>query len=237
MNILLTNDDGYQSPSIHRIKERLRLEGHEVYLVAPKYNNSGVSMAISLKNGVTVEAVDQYEYIVEGTPADCIIFAVEKVIKNRAIDLVISGVNNGANIGYETFYSGTVGAARLAHVNGMNALAISYNHFTPSDAEVELCVNYVVDLVNKYYENQDFMPYYLNVNIPYPVKENLDYEFSKLGKRTYENQLQDHPECPEHIIKFYYSGTVIEDDEPGTDSHTIANGKIAITKLNGLQMV
>lgn len=237
MKILLTNDDGHSSKSIHDIRKKLEKNGHEVYLVAPKHNNSGVSMAISLSQGVSVQQISQHEYIVDGTPADCVIFAIERVFKDEQIDLVVSGVNLGANIGYETFYSGTVGAARIAHVHKINALAASYNSFVATESELEICSDYVVQMVESYFKNLNVLDYFLNMNIPAPAKPNLDFEFCKLGKRTYENQLQYGDSEHKNIINFTYSGTVIEDNEIGTDSNVILNGKIAISKLNGFHVM
>ena len=109
MNILLTNDDGYKASGINALFESLSLE-HNVYLIAPKENCSGMSAAISLRKEIEVIEVSKNIFLVSGTPADCSYLGLLSVIPN-SIEMIVSGINLGANLGEDIFYSGTVGAA------------------------------------------------------------------------------------------------------------------------------
>ncbi|MCT4663268.1 MAG: 5'/3'-nucleotidase SurE [Tissierellales bacterium] len=234
MRILLTNDDGISSPALEMMRERLENRGHEVFIVAPKENKSAVSMAISLHDGVKVKKLDEKTYWVDGTPCDCIHFCIEKLFKNESLDLVISGINMGSNLGYETLYSGTVAAARLAHMKGIKSMASSYDQMHPSTEELELCADYTIEFAQNYLEeNHD--GYFVNYNMPSPIKENLDWVETKVGNRSYDNQLNQ-VACEEDGIKHYYYEGILKDDSEDEhhDSVAIRNGKISITKLKAI---
>ena len=122
MNILLTNDDGYNSEGIHILKELLNKYG-TVVIVAPKGAMSAKSVSITLEKGIKVEQVDKTTFICEGTPADCVSFGCNAL--SIKFDLVVSGCNNGFNLSYDTMYSGTVGAALEALTYGIPSIAVS----------------------------------------------------------------------------------------------------------------
>ena len=109
MKILLTNDDGYLASNIQNLYKRLS-EDHEVWMIAPKGNCSGMSAAISFLKEIEIVKVDERIYTVEGTPADCTYFGLLGMV-DFEFDMVVSGINHGANIGNDVIYSGTVGAA------------------------------------------------------------------------------------------------------------------------------
>ena len=109
MNILLTNDDGYQAAGITELHKSLSKE-HTVYLVAPEGNCSGMSAAISLRKEIEVKEISKNVYSVCGTPADCSYLGLLSII-SEPIEMILSGINLGANLGEDIFYSGTVGAA------------------------------------------------------------------------------------------------------------------------------
>lgn len=234
MRILLTNDDGIESPALELMRDRLIDLNHEVYIVAPKENKSAVSMAISIHDGVKVKKIDELTYWVDGTPCDCIHFCLEKLFKNKNIDLVISGINMGSNLGYETLYSGTVAAARLAHMKGLKSIAVSYNCLNPSIQELELCADYTVEYANKYIL-KDKDGYFVNYNLPYPVKEDLILVETQIGNRSYDNQLNEVEYDEAGIVKYHYKG-ILKDDliDEKYDSVAVRNGKISITKLKTL---
>ena len=113
MRILLTNDDGIHAPGIHALHAALRECGHEVHVVAPLKENSGVSASLTLRGRLHVYDVEEDGLVgraVDGTPADCVKLALTTLLRD-APDLVVAGLNNGGNLGTDVFYSGTVGAA------------------------------------------------------------------------------------------------------------------------------
>lgn len=125
MKILISNDDGYQAPGIVALHDALKtLDGVEVEVVAPEHNNSAKSNALTLHSPLTVtKAYNGFRYV-NGTPADCVHIALTGLLGYRP-DLVVSGINNGANMGDDTIYSGTVGAAMEGYLFGVPAIAFS----------------------------------------------------------------------------------------------------------------
>ncbi len=126
MMLLLTNDDGYTGEGLRVLAGRLSKE-HEVWIVAPDRNRSGVSQCISMNSRLKLTKVAEREYMYEGTPADCAILATRdagQILPCRP-DAVISGINRGANLGTDILYSGTAAAARQAVLNGIPGVALS----------------------------------------------------------------------------------------------------------------
>lgn len=123
--ILLVNDDGIDAKGINILKEAAEKIAHEVWVVAPALDQSGVSCAVSLKSPFRVAKRGEKEYAVYGTPADCALFALKYLMVDNLPDLVLSGINNGTNVGFETILSGTVGAAMMSMTLGVPAMALS----------------------------------------------------------------------------------------------------------------
>lgn len=123
--VLLVNDDGIDAPGIQILKSVAENIANEVWIVAPVVDQSGVSCSVSLKSPFRVQKRSNTEYAVYGTPADCSLFAIKSVMANQLPDLVLSGINNGSNLGFETILSGTVGAAMMAMTLGVPAMALS----------------------------------------------------------------------------------------------------------------
>jgi 5'-nucleotidase len=125
MKILITNDDGFQAPGIVALYDALAsLSGVEVEMVAPEHNNSAKSNALTLHAPLYVQRLSNGVRYVNGTPADCVHIAMTGLLGYRP-DLVVSGINNGANMGDDTIYSGTVGAAMEGYLFGVPAIAFS----------------------------------------------------------------------------------------------------------------
>src|SRR6478735_346299 len=164
MKILLANDDGYQAPGIVALYDAIRDLG-EVEVVAPEHNNSAKSNALTLHAPLYVtEAANGFRYV-NGTPADCVHIALTGLLAYKP-DLVLSGINNGANMGDDTIYSGTVGAAMEGYLFGIPAIAFSqvekgWAHLDAAAARARELVQQVIA--------QGFdagRPFLLNVNIP-----------------------------------------------------------------------
>ena len=163
MKILLTNDDGYKADNIKSLYEELSKD-HEVWIVAPKNNCSGMSAAISYLNEIEVTKVDEKIYAVDGTPADCTYLGLLSIV-DFEFDIVISGINHGANIGNDVLYSGTVGAA----VGGRNLkyppIAISVASYDAKD--ISFITKKSIELINKIIEsNEIYVGKVININFP-----------------------------------------------------------------------
>ena len=124
MNILLTNDDGYRAEGIKILGKHISKFGN-VTIVAPENNQSTTSHSISLGKPLRCKKISNNIYSISGLPADCVNFAINSKKINKKFDIVISGINDGANVGDDINYSGTVGAAREGYLHGINSIAVS----------------------------------------------------------------------------------------------------------------
>lgn len=125
MKILLANDDGIESKGIQVLAERLERDGHEVYVIAPDSNRSAVSHHITMYNVNTLKAAGKNRWACSGYPSDCVCIGLKSNLFDFKFDVVISGINEGANMGTDIIYSGTCGAARQAVLDGVPAIALS----------------------------------------------------------------------------------------------------------------
>lgn len=192
MRILLTNDDGYDSQGIILLKEELQKYG-EVIMVAPREVQSAKSCALTIGKALKVEKLDDLNYIVDGTPIDCVIFGLS-IFKN--VDLIVSGCNNSPNLGVDTIYSATLGACTQAMISKVKAIAFSCaskNDFWQIKKFSSEVLEYI--LKNKLLSHK----YFLNVNFPSSsYKEakgikltKLFYQNIKYSKKLYKNGLFD----------------------------------------------
>ena len=123
--VLVTNDDGYNSFGIKLLTDILKNFVNEIYVVAPKKNMSGSSRSISLREEIKFEKISSTSWVIDGTPTDCVMFALNYIFKKNKPDYIFSGINAGTNIGDEISYSGTVGAAFEGALRGIPSVAIS----------------------------------------------------------------------------------------------------------------
>jgi len=123
--ILLANDDGFDAPGIRLLEQVAEQLADEVWIVAPATDKSGVSNSVSLREPVRIEPRGERRYAIHGTPADCVTVAIRHLMKENLPDVVLSGINSGSNIGFETILSGTVGAAITGVLLGIPSIALS----------------------------------------------------------------------------------------------------------------
>lgn len=168
MNILLTNDDGYESGGLMLLCEKLVELGHNVYVVAPESQRSAFSHSVNLRNEMIIRKLDSYcgakiAYIAAGSPADCVKFAVS--VLDVKFDLVVSGPNNGENSGYGVLYSGTVGAAEEGCVCGIKSIALSRVDWFADGGSFASVVEYFTSNLLQLFEVAS-TKYVLNINVP-----------------------------------------------------------------------
>ena len=123
--VLLTNDDGFDAPGLRTLAEVAEELAEEVWIVAPNHDQSGTSHSLSLHTPLRVSHKDERRYSVSGTPGDCVVMAVRHLMMSGRPDLILSGINRGANLGIETVLSGTVGAAMTGLLLGIPSMALS----------------------------------------------------------------------------------------------------------------
>ena len=181
MRILLTNDDGYNAPNIQALAKSLS-KYHEVYIVAPANNCSGMSAAISFLKETKITKLDEFTYAVDGTPADCTYFGLLSVLDFEP-DMVVSGINHGANLGNDVLYSGTVGAA----VGGRNLkfppVAISIASYDAQDPEY--IADRSVEIINSIFHNpNNTLNKVININFPdLNAKDMKGIKYTRLSRR------------------------------------------------------
>jgi len=230
MKILLSNDDGYQAPGIVALHEAIKDLG-EVEVVAPEHNNSAKSNALTLHSPLYVhEAANGFRYV-NGTPADCVHVALTGLLGYRP-DLVVSGINNGANMGDDTIYSGTVGAAMEGYLFGISAIAFSQTQ--KGWAHLDAAARKVRELVQQVLAegSPQAKPFLLNVNIPNrPYDELKPFKVCRLGRRHAAEKVIS--QTSPHGETMYWIGGAgpAKDDAEGTDFHATVQGHVSVTPL------
>ncbi|MDO5086440.1 MAG: 5'/3'-nucleotidase SurE [Comamonadaceae bacterium] len=232
MKILLCNDDGYQAHGIVALHRALAAaEGIEVEVIAPEHNNSAKSNALTLHSPLYVhEAANGFRYV-NGTPADCVHVALTGLLGYRP-DLVVSGINNGANMGDDTIYSGTVGAAMEGYLFGIPAIAFSqvekgWAHI--EDAALKAC-EIIRQMGN--HRTEGGAPWLLNVNIPnLPLAQLKPPKVCRLGRRHAAEKVITQPNPRGDTMYWIGAAGAALDDAEGTDFHATAAGHVALTPL------
>jgi 5'-nucleotidase len=226
--ILICNDDGYLAPGIVELFKALKATYH-VEMVAPEQNNSAKSNALTLLSPLTVHEGAPGVRFVNGTPADCVHIALTGLLGYRP-DLVVSGINNGANMGEDTIYSGTVAAAMEGYMMGIPAIAFSqvrkgWDHL--SDA-----TEIALDLVHAVLDKPLPPHFLLNVNIPNLPRHSIKgIKSCRLGRRHAAERV--HMQTNPRGETMYWIGGAgpAKDDAPDTDFHATANGFVSLTPL------
>jgi 5'-nucleotidase len=240
MKVLLTNDDGIQASGLHAIRrELLNIPDVELAVIAPDSNRSAIGRAITTRESLSVDEVEFGDgtkgFATSGTPVDCVRFATLGLL-DWTPELIVSGINHGANLGDDITYSGTVAAAMEGIVLGIPAIAVSqqavkgqmgwsFGGELDFTAAASFAANVVAEL-----ERLPLQPNTL-LNINCPAGEVVGARFCHLGKRIYHDKLQLQSE--EGARKHYriYGDTPSYHDEDGTDFEAIAEGSIAVTPI------
>ncbi len=230
MKILISNDDGYQAPGIVALYEALK-DVADVEVIAPEQNNSAKSNALTLHSPLSVtRAANGFRYI-NGTPADCVHIALTGLLGYRP-DLVVSGINNGANMGDDTIYSGTVGAAMEGYLFGVPAIAFS--QVDKGWGEIEAAAHKARELVQQMSQQQlvGTTPWLLNINIPNLPWDQLGAaKLCRLGRRHAAEKVITQISPRGDTMYWIGSAGAVKDDGEGTDFHATAQGHVSITPL------
>ncbi|MBM9501174.1 5'/3'-nucleotidase SurE [Leptospira sp. 201903071] len=229
MNILITNDDGIASSGIKALEKILQKE-HNTFLIAPLRERSATSMALSIYDSMRVEKINDNHYIVDGYPADCVNIGLHGEIFPK-IDLVLSGINRGVNMGHDVHYSGTVGAARHGAIHNRLSLAVSSGNIN-RDYDYIKEAEFILEFIKRYTTFLRTGTVY-NINIPSDFVSSLEnLRITKLGRRTYEDTYSK-KNIIGGIADFYLGGSELGHfEEEGTDFSTFFSGLISLTPLS-----
>lgn len=234
MNILITNDDGIRANGIIELAKAMSNIAN-VYVVAPESQRSATGHAITIHSPIMVNeefiADNIKAYSISGTPADCVKLGIEGILKDIHIDLVLSGINNGPNLGTDVIYSGTASAAIEGLVQNKPSIAISYNEFNVTKETYIEASKHVVKIVESVKDKLDMLDdCILNVNIP--NKEIKGTKVTVLGERKYENVMEER--YSPYGKRYFWIGGKIKNIEQveNNDIDCVEEGYISITPVN-----
>lgn len=225
-SILITNDDGIHSPGLEALRQALNGLGRTI-IIAPDRDNSAVSHSLTMNRPLKVVNLGANIYTLDGTPTDCVAVGLKKVLRVRP-DLLVSGINAGANLGDDISYSGTVSAAIEGTMYGIPSMAISVGGEPPYDyraaMEIAAC------MAGKILRNSLPGDTLLNINVP-SGSSFKKIRVTRQGRRLWENSI--HETLDPRGAKHYWigGGTPITDLGEDTDVHTFAAGNVSITPI------
>jgi 5'-nucleotidase len=228
MRILLSNDDGYFSPGIE-ILARVLADVADITVVAPERDRSGASNSLTLDRPLSVKRAANGYYHVNGTPTDCVHLAVTGMLDDLP-DMVVSGINNGANMGDDTIYSGTVAAATEGYLLGIPSIAVSLCSKVGGNYDTAARVAH--ELVTMLKSKQQAEPVLLNVNVPdVPYDELRGRVVTRLGKRHKAEAVVRTVTPRNETVYWIGAAGEAQDAGEGTDFFAVSRGQVSITPL------
>jgi 5'-nucleotidase len=245
LNVLLTNDDGIEADGLQALRRALvEVEGVRLVTIAPDGNRSAMARSITTRRPLWVEEVPFPDgtvgYATDGTPVDCVRLARLGLVDGFDAQLVVAGINHGANLGDDITYSGTVAAALEGVVLGLPAIAVSQQSRGRSldfrydgGFDFDVAATFVARLVERLEEVPMPAGTLLNVNVPAGEPDGI--EVASLGKRIYRDELKVAPHAdgsPTRQRYWIYGADPGFHDEPGTDLAVVAEGRIAVTPIH-----
>lgn len=227
--ILITNDDGYFSDGICELFKALDKVA-EVYMVAPDREQSASSHSLTLNRPLRVHKIDKQRYTTDGTPTDCVMLAVHMLFKKRPPDLIISGINHGANMGDDVTYSGTVAAAIEGSIMRIPSIAVSMANYQP-ETPMKRAANFVVKLLPAIESLQLDPAVFLNINLPVDNgKPYRTFEFTRQGVRRYKDIIIQKTDPRGHNY-YWIGGRPKWENTRGSDFEAVNRDVVSITPL------
>lgn len=228
MRILLSNDDGYFAPGLACLAEKLSSLA-DITVVAPERDRSGASNSLTLDRPLTLRRAHSGFYYVNGTPTDCVHLAVTGML-DELPDMVISGINHGANMGDDTVYSGTVAAATEGYLLGVPSIAVSL--VSKGAGNYASAARVVADIVRHHQEHPFTHPVLLNINVPdVPNAELQGREITRLGRRHKAEPVVKSENPRGETVYWVGAAGAAQDAGIGTDFGAVARGLVSITPL------
>jgi 5'-nucleotidase len=236
MKILLTNDDGIYAEGLWALAGELSKIA-DVVIIAPDREQSGVGTSVSLDRPLRVNSMMPLvggieTYAVEGTPGDCVLLGVNSILKDSGVNMVVAGINRGANLGHDVLVSGTVGAALHGYYSGLPSVAVSVASlrqpvWRPAAVFARHLIQKVVDL------GEGAAGLLLNVNLPNITVDKIEHvDVTRVGRKSYEDVIKEEVDSRQRRFLWYSRGRAIEEAEEGTDVWALRHNRISITPLH-----
>lgn len=229
--ILVTNDDGVDSPGITALYEAMKSLGDAV-IAAPDRERSAAGHSLTIHRPLKAENINGSVWRINGTPTDCVVIGVEKILGRRP-DLIVSGINRGPNLGDDITYSGTVSAAMEGTIMGVPSIAFSLDYPGKGDAFYESASDYAKRIAEYALENS--LPYdtLLNVNVPnLPLSDVKGMKITRQGKRVYEGAVHD-IRSPFGAMHYWIGGgKAFYEHGEDTDMNALLEGYVSITPVH-----
>jgi 5'-nucleotidase len=228
MRILLTNDDGIEALGLRALLETLG-PFHDVWVVAPENEKSGSAHSITLRDSIRVRKLSDKRFSCRGNPVDCVMVALLGFLP-KGIEMVISGINHGPNLGTDILYSGTASAASQGVLMGVSSVAVSIGTYVPP-FDFAGAASFVARNLALFRELSDD-EHYLNINYPNAPGRKPDQAITFPSRRIYRDELHTH-EAPNKDV-FCFIGGAIPDShlEEGSDCQVLSQGKVSISPIH-----
>lgn len=227
MKIVLTNDDGYDSPGIQALFDAFSSD-HDTWIVAPDSDKSGSSHCMTLKGAVKVKKADDRRYCCYGTPVDCVLLSALGAVDEKP-DVLISGINLGPNLGSDITFSGTTAAARQGTIMGIPSLAVSLCAEKPP-FHFACAVDFVKNNLDTFISLWT-AEHFVNINVPNIDTSCNDIEITTLSRLSYSGHLHGFA-SPRGEWYYFFRGSPEESKpEPGTDMAAVSSGKISVSPV------
>lgn len=233
LRILLSNDDGVHAPGLKALEKIARTLSDDIWVVAPEIEHSGSGHSLTLRRPIRSRKLSPQRYAVDGTPTDCVMVALTKILKDAPPDLMLSGINHGNNIGDDVTYSGTVAAAMEATLLGIPSMALSQGTLYGQPTKWGTAEHYAPEIIKKLMATPWPHHVLMNINFPDVITSSVNgIRVVRQGVRTLRENLVDW--FDPYGRPFYWIGAHRDSTptEANTDLEAIMEGAIAITPLH-----
>jgi 5'-nucleotidase len=231
--ILVTNDDGIHAPGLEALIEIATRLSSDVWVVAPEFNQSGAGHSLSIINPIRARDVSETKYAIEGTPTDCVLFAVKHLLKDRKPDIVLSGVNRGTNMADDVTYSGTIAGAMEGCLLGIPSIAFSQAFTHPHSVKWGTATHHGADVARRVLEMDFPRNVFVNVNFPDVVAASVKgIKVTRQGVRAFGGTVIERtdPRGGAYYWIGYSPGEHEVDEE--SDLYAVRHGHISVTPLH-----
>jgi 5'-nucleotidase len=231
--ILVTNDDGIGAPGLRLLERVARQLSSDVWVVAPETNQSGASHSLTMHRPLRIRRLSRRRFAVDGTPTDCVLLALQIVIRNGAVDLVLSGVNQGSNLGEDVTYSGTIAAAMEATLFNVPAFALSQCSRNGHPVKWATAEQHAPDIIARLFTSDWPKDLLINVNFPDCLAASVQgYRVTTQGKRKLGDELIER--IDPRGQPYVWIGGLRSDEvqQEGTDLQAVAESYISVTPIH-----